>query len=112
MNIASMLLAQIEKRSNCSERELANPDKICASVLPQVSASQGTVQSVLAIVFAVFGAAAVILIIVASINMAAADGNPEKISQSKRAIIYAAVGLTIAVSAEIIVFTLLGKLGG
>lgn len=81
----------------------------CLSVLPQVSANEGQVQSILAVVFGVFAAIAVIVIVIAAINFATADGNPDNISRAKKTIIYALIGLVIALSAEAIVLTLLGR---
>lgn len=109
---AITLLAQIKPRSNCSSEEAAKTGRECASVLPEVKANEANVQTGFAILFGIIGAVAVIVIIIAAINLATAEGNPEKISVAKRAIIYAAIGLVIAISAEIIIFTLLGKLGG
>lgn len=97
------LLAQVQKPNNCEG------DK-CLSNLPSVSANESQLSDILAVVFGVFAAVAVIVIIIAAINFAGSEGNPENISRAKRTIIYALIGLVIALSAEIIVMTVLGKL--
>ena len=86
-----------------------NGDK-CLSNLPTVNANENQIQNLLAIAFGVIAAVAVIVIILAAINFATSDGNPDDISKAKKTIIYALVGLTIALSAEAIIFTILGKL--
>jgi hypothetical protein len=106
MNITNFAQAAddvINRRENCQG------DK-CLSVLPEVSAVRSQLQSGLAVIFGVMAAIAVLIIILAAINMATADGNPENISKSKKTIIYALIGLVIALSAEAIVLTVLGRL--
>lgn len=100
------LFAQV-KPNNCSPSSKAND---CASLLPQVSADDSAVQGVLFIVFGVFAAVAILVIVISAINFATSEGNPDKISSAKKTIIYALVGLVIALSAEAAVFFLLGNL--
>ncbi len=80
----------------------------CAG-LPEVAASQQQLSRIFSVIFGTIAAIAVITIMIAAINFATAGSDTEKISRSKKAIIYALIGLTVAVSAEIIVLTLLGK---
>ncbi len=96
------LIAQF-KPDNCEG------DK-CLSNLPSVSAGENQVEAILAIVFGVFAAVAVIIIVIAAINFASSEGNPDNISRAKRTIIYALIGLVIALSAEIIVLTVVGRI--
>ena len=79
----------------------------CLSSLPEVAASEAQIKNGLAIIFGVFAAVAVIVIIIAAINFANSEGNPDNISRAKKTIIYALIGLVIALSAEAIVFTAL-----
>lgn len=78
--------------------------------LPEVSANQNQLQNILAVVFGIAAALAVLTIIISAINFASAGSDREKISRSKNAIIFALIGLIIAVSAEIIVLTVLDRL--
>ncbi len=78
--------------------------------LPEVAANETQLKNILATVFGVIAAVAVITIIVAAINFASAGGDADKLSKSKTTIIYALVGLVVAMSAEVIVLTVLGKL--
>ena len=90
-------------RNNCNGER-------CISNLPTVNANENQIQNLLGIVFGVIAAVAVIVIIIAAINFATADGNPDDISRAKKTIIYALVGLAIAISAEAIIYTVLGSL--
>ncbi len=77
--------------------------------LTVVNANEGTVKDLLAFLFGAFGAIAVVVILVAAINMTKSYGNPEEISKAKKTIIYAVVGLVIAISAESIVYFVMGN---
>lgn len=79
------------------------------SGLPDVTANGDAIQKALAIVFGVFAAIAVLVIVLAAIDFASSSGNPEKISKAKNSIIYALIGLVISLSAEVIVYTVLQK---
>ncbi len=104
------LLAQVTQRANCSEAEQAGGGAAkCVSTLPEIKANEAQIQNLLSIVFGVFAAVAVIVIILAAINLAAAEGNPEGISKAKKTIIYALIGLIISLSAEALVLTVLGR---
>lgn len=78
--------------------------------LPPVRADPAFAQNVFGIIFGIAGALAVLIIIIASLNLAKAGGNPEEISKAKKTIVYALVGLAIAVLAEAIVYLVIGKL--
>lgn len=102
------LLAQVSKRENCGQG--AENDRGCLSTLPEVRADGDQLRAGLAVVFAAFAAVAIIVIIIAAINFATAEGNPENISKAKKTIIYALVGLVISLSAEFAVLAVLGRL--
>lgn len=106
-SIQSFAQAAVRQRQNCSSSQVADN---CLSVLPEVKANDAQLKNGLMIAFGIFAAVAVIVIIIAAINYAASEGDPEKISRSKKTIIYALIGLVIALSAEAIVITLLGRL--
>jgi hypothetical protein len=59
----------------------------------------------------VLGVTAVIIIIIAGIRMTLSTGDPAKIKQSRDAVIYAAVGLVVAVLAQAIVRFVLNRIG-
>lgn len=82
--------------------------------LPRVSLSGGqgnvNVQAILQIVFASIGAMAVIIIIIAGLKYVISNGDPQDTARAKDTIIYAAIGLAIALSAEIIVTFVLNNI--
>lgn len=78
--------------------------------LTVVKADDNLVQSILGLLFGAFGAIAVVVILVAAINIAKSYGNPEEISKAKKTIIYALVGLVVAISAEAIVYFVMGNI--
>ncbi len=82
----------------------------CDTGLPTVNADQGALTTIMQIVFGIIGAVAVIIIIIAALNFATAQGDPQKVSKARQTIIYAAIGLGVALSAEAIVTLVIGKL--
>jgi hypothetical protein len=73
--------------------------------LPKVDTgnSSSTISTVLGIVFAIAGALALLMITVSGLRYVLSAGNPERASKAKDGIIYALVGLVIAITAEAIV---------
>jgi hypothetical protein len=97
----------VNRIKNC--KALPGGDTDCQTTLPQVDAGPDQVEKLLSIVFGGLAAVAIIVIILAAINFANAGSDTEKISRSKRAILYALVGLAIVVSAEALTLTVLGN---
>lgn len=88
--------------SNCD-------DGTCATNLPSVIADGDQVAKLFSLIFGIAAAIAILVIVIAAINFITGGGDPEKISRAKRAIIFSLVGLAIAISAEAIVLTVLGR---
>jgi len=80
----------------------------CDTGLPLVQANGASVTSIFQLVFGFIGALAVLIIVIAGLRFILANGDPQTISKARNTIIYAAVGLAIAVSAEVIVTFVLG----
>jgi hypothetical protein len=78
--------------------------------IPQKSIDSSSVESVLRIVFGVLGAIALIIIIIAGIKFMTSQGNPDALTKARNTIIYAAVGLAVAVGAFSIVTFVVGRL--
>ena len=79
--------------------------------LPNVSANSGQITQVLQIAFGIIGVIAVVVIIIGAIElMTSLGGNPEAAKKARNTIIYAAIGLIVAISAEFIVTFVLNKL--
>lgn len=78
--------------------------------LPNVQASSDNVTIALQYIFALIGAFAVIYIIYAGIHFITSQGDPAGIAKARQSIIYAVIGLIVAVSAELIVTFAIGRL--
>jgi len=82
---------------------------ICGDTgLPVVQATGANITTIFQLLFGFIGALAVLIIVIAGLRFILANGDPQSISQARNTIIYAAVGLIVAVSAEIIVTFVLG----
>jgi len=71
--------------------------------LPQGNIDKNTVPNILQIVFGIIGALALTMITVSGLRYILSAGNPDRASRARNGIIYALVGLAIAISAEAIV---------
>ncbi|HSX08475.1 MAG TPA: hypothetical protein VLG11_06315 [Candidatus Saccharimonadales bacterium] len=82
----------------------------CDTGLPTPAANNANLQFVLQITFGVIGALTVIVIIISAFRLAASQGNPQEATKARQGIVYASVGLLLALSAEVIVRFVLGSL--
>lgn len=98
---------KVEQRKNCTGEETGTN---CLSTIPKVAANEAELQKGLAILFGAIAAITVLVIILGAISYVTAEGNPEAISKAKKTIIYALIGLMVALSAEVIVLTVVGRL--
>lgn len=76
------------------------------------SLSEGFVKPTINIILWVVGVAAVIVIVVAGLKYVTSSGNPSAISSAKTTILYAVIGLVIAITAYAIVNFVLKSFGG
>src|SRR5580765_8109860 len=77
---------------------------------PRVEADDNTLKNGLAIMFGVLAVMAVIVIILGCMRYVYSRGNPQDTSKARATIIYAIVGLVIALSAEGLVQVLLNRI--
>lgn len=85
---------------------------IDTSSLPQnVPTDSSELQTVLGIVFGIAGALALLIIIISGVRYILSGGDPQKAAKAREGIIYALVGLVVAISAETIVVFVVGKVG-
>lgn len=80
----------------------------CNTGLPTVAANQANLAIAMQLVFGIIGAVAVIVIIIGALSMVTAQGEPQKVAKARQTVIFAVVGLAVAVSAEAIVTFTLG----
>lgn len=79
--------------------------------LPNVDASNGSaINTTLQIVFGVLGGIAVLIIIIAGIKLLTSRGDPQAVGRARDTIIYAAIGLAVALTAFSIVTFVVTKL--
>ena len=77
--------------------------------LPTSAASGGQLHTFIQIILGVFAVVAVLMIIISAMNLMYAEGDPQKAAKALSSIIYALVGLVVAVSAEAIVTFVAGR---
>lgn len=82
----------------------------CDTHLPIVGASSHSLQAILQIVFGVIGAVALIFVIIAGLQFVTSQGDPQAAAKARQTVIYAIIGLVIALSAEVIVKFVLGRI--
>ena len=75
-----------------------------------VDADKNQVGDVLRIVFGIIGVVAIIYMILAGLKFINSRGNPEAVAAARLSVIYGAIGLVIAVSAQLVVAFVLGSL--
>lgn len=92
-------VAQVVNDPNGAGNSLTN--------LPEVNADDSAVQAALVITFSIATAIAVLIIVIQGIKFTLSSGDPEKAASARKGVIYAIVGLIVALSANIIVLTVL-----
>lgn len=92
---------------NCDPSNASDPS--CQTTFPRIGASSDNVKIALQLVFGIISVATVIYIIIAAIRYQVSLGNPEATTKLRNTIIYAGIGLAIALSAEAIVTFTLGR---
>jgi hypothetical protein len=83
---------------------------VSAGSLPQPHADQPELDTILSIVFGIIGALALLMITISGLRYITSAGSPEKTAKAKNGIIYALVGLVIAITAEALVNFVVDKL--
>jgi type IV secretory pathway VirB2 component (pilin) len=78
--------------------------------LPQSHASGVQIHNVLQIVLGILAALAVLMIVIAGLRFITAQGNPQETAKARGTIVYALIGLVLAMIAEGFVSFVLDKL--
>lgn len=71
--------------------------------IPKGVADQGSIDRILAIVFGITGAIAVLMVVLGGLRYITAQGDPSGVAQAKKTIIYAIVGLIVTIAAYAII---------
>jgi len=88
---------------------IANPNEL---VIPKSEATNGQIEVLLQLVFTIAGVVAVIVIIIAGISYILSAGDPQKTAKAKNTILYALIGLVVAILANVIVSFVIGRVFG
>lgn len=75
----------------------------CNTTLPEVKANEAFITGGLRLLFAVLGAMAVLYIIIAGFQYVSSQANPQEVEKARNTILYAVIGLVIAISAQVII---------
>lgn len=73
-------------------------------------AGTGELRLIMGLVFGVVGALSLLVITISGFRYVTSAGDPKQIAQAKDGILYAVIGLLVAISAEAIVAFVAGKL--
>lgn len=78
--------------------------------LPRAAADPAFLQKALQLLFGVVGALTLIFIILSALKLVVSQGDSQAVAKTRQSIIYAAIGLIIVISAELIVTFVLDRL--
>lgn len=82
---------------------------INATPLPKPAANDAAIATVLQIVFAIAGSVALLMIVIGGFRYVVAHGDPNSVSQAKKSILYAVIGLLVCMAAySIVIFVIKG----
>ena len=80
--------------------------------LPEVEASNTTLNTVFMIVFVTIGAVAVLIMVLAGLRYITAGGDPQKVAVGKTRVLSGLIGLAIVALAWAVVYLVIGKIIG
>lgn len=83
--------------------------KSCDTGLPKINATGVQLNQILAIFFGILAAISVLMIIIAGLHFISSQGNPQETARARDTILYAIIGLVVALLAESIVFFVLRR---
>ncbi len=87
-----------------------NPGQVDVSGLPKTAAGASTVKAVLTIVFGILGALSLLFITIGGFRYVISQGDPQAVSKAKNTILYAVIGLVVAITAQAIVTFVVDRL--
>lgn len=98
--------------ANCPDALTGGDPSVCNTGLPSTAATNTQLNQLLSVVFGILGVVAVIFLVIGGIQFMTSGGNSEQTNKAKNTILYALIGLAIAVSAELLVAFVLNKIKG
>jgi hypothetical protein len=85
--------------------------QIDTNSLPKGVADQASINKVLSIVFGITASIALLMIVIGGLRYTIAHGDPNAVSQARKTMIYAAVGLIVSLTAFSIVTFVIKRIG-
>ena len=107
VGLVSYLGGHLGSTGNGAAPTGANP--LDTSSLPSTPATAATLKTVLTIVFNILGALALLFITIGGFRYITSQGDAQAVGKAKGTIIYALVGLVVAILAQVIVTFVMGK---
>jgi hypothetical protein len=99
----------------CNNPDATNIPKVCSDNAPSgpnpIFGPTGIMTTVIKIISYIIGIAAVIVIIIGAFRMIVSGGDSNSINSARSSILYALVGLVVAVLAQVIVTFVLDRIG-
>jgi hypothetical protein len=86
-----------------------NSGTSCSTGLPQVVGGSTELHSILQLTFGIVAAISVLFIVIGGLRFVLSTGNPENVSKARETILYAILGLVVALIAEGIVTFVIKK---
>lgn len=80
------------------------------TVFPQISANSNNIKILLQFIFGILAMIAVIIIMISAIKFVTALGDPQSTTKARQTILYALIGLVVAIGAEAAVTLLIGRI--
>lgn len=93
--------------NNCS----GNRGDVCVSPLPKTEASQDAIQNILQIAIGIIAAVALLFIVIGGVRYVLSQGDPQAANKARSTIIYAVIGLMLALVAQFIVILVVRTVG-
>ena len=88
-----------------------NANAICLNSLPKTAADGSTVQTIIEIAIGITAALSVLFVAIGGLRYILSQGEPQAVSKAKSTIIYALIGVAVAVSAQILVIFIANGVG-
>jgi hypothetical protein len=101
--ILSGTAAAATTTANCPEADKSGQSQICPGNLPQAPADSHAVDTVKNITFSIIGGLCLLIISVSGLRYITSAGDPQKAAQARNGVIYALIGLAVALAADAIV---------
>ncbi len=77
--------------------------------IPKPDASDGQVQTVIRLVMMIAAAVAVLMVVIGGLMYVTSNGEPQRAARAKDTILYAIIGLVVAIMSNVIVMFVLGR---